>query len=82
VASGLPDLGDLPLVVVTAAAEPLDGWLAEQDRLATLSTNVSHRVFPDLADVSLIDSAKGATTASDAIVAVLTAVRSGARVDH
>jgi hypothetical protein len=81
VASGLPDLGDRPLVVVTAAAEPLDGWLAQQDRLATLSTNVSHRVFPDLTHVSLIESAKGATAASDAIRAVVTSVRSGTRLD-
>jgi len=66
---------------VTAAAEPLDGWLAQQDRLATLSTNVSHRVFPDLTHVSLIESAKGATAASDAIRAVVTSVRSGTRLD-
>lgn len=81
VASGLPDIDDRPLVVVTAAAEPLDGWLVEQDRLATLSTNVSHRVFPDLTHVSLIESAKGATAAGDAIVAVVMSVRSGTRLD-
>ena len=80
-AGGLPDLGNRPLVVVTAAAEPLDGWLAQQDRLATLSTNVSHRVFPDLTHVSLIESAKGATAASDAIRAVVTSVRSGTSLD-
>ncbi len=81
VAGGLPDLGDRPLAVVTAAAEALDGWLAQQDRLATLSTNVSHRVFPDLTHDSLIESAKGATAASDAIVAVVSSVRSGTRLD-
>lgn len=80
-ASGLPDLGDRPLVVVTAAAEPLDGWLAQQDRLATLSTNVSHRVFADLTHVSLIESVDGATGASDAIVAVVMSLRSGTRLD-
>ena len=79
-AGALPDLGDRPLAVVTAAAEPLDGWLAQQDRLATLSTNVSHRVFPDLTHVSLIESPKGATAASDAIVAVVSSVRSGTRL--
>jgi pimeloyl-ACP methyl ester carboxylesterase len=81
VAATLPNLGDRPLFVVTAASEPLDGWLAQQDRLATLSTNVSHRVFPDLTHVSLIESAKGATAASDAIVAVVMSVRSGTRLD-
>jgi pimeloyl-ACP methyl ester carboxylesterase len=76
-ASGLPDLGDRPLVVVTAGAEPLDGWLADQDRLAALSTDVSHRLFPDLTHLSLIESVSGATAASDAIVAAVMAVRSG-----
>lgn len=80
-AGALPDLGHRPLVVVTAAAEPLDGWLLQQDRLATLSTNVSHRVFPDLTHVSLIESATGATAASDAIVAVVSSVRSGTKLD-
>ena len=81
VVSGLPGLGDRPLVVVTAEAGALDGWLAQQDRLAALSTNVSHRVFPDLTHDSLIESAKGATAASDAIVAVVMSVRSGTTLD-
>jgi hypothetical protein len=80
-AGKLPDLGDRPLVVVTAAAEPLDGWLVQQDRLATLSTNVSHRVFPDLTHVSLIEGVDGAAAASEAIVAVVTSVRSGIHLD-
>ena len=78
-AGGLPDLGDRPLVVVTAVAEALDGWLDQQDRLATLSTNMSHRVFPDLTHDSLIESAEGATAASDAIVATVTSVRARGR---
>jgi len=80
-AGSLPGLGDRPVVVVTAMAEALDGWLVQQDRLATLSTNVSHRVFHDLTHDSLIESATGATAASDAIRAVVTLVRSGARLD-
>lgn len=80
-AASLPDLGDRPLVVVTAEAECLDGWLDQQDRLATLSTDVSHRSFPDLTHVSLIESVVGATAASEAIDAVVTAVRSGTRLD-
>ncbi len=80
-AGALPDLGDRPLVVVTAEAEALDDWLAQQDRLATLSTNVSHRVFPDLTHDSLIESVNGATAASDAIVAAVTSVRSGTTLD-
>ncbi len=76
-AGSLPDLGDRPLVVVTAEAEASDGWLAQQDRLATLSTNVSHRVFPDLTHDSLIETVNGAKAASDAIVAAVMSVRSG-----
>jgi hypothetical protein len=80
-AGSLPDLGDRPLVVVTAMAEALDGWLVQQDRLATLSTDASHLVFPDLTHNSLIESVSGATAARDAIDAVVTAVRSGSRLD-
>ena len=80
-AGALPSLGDRPLVVVTAAAEPLDGWLVQQDQMATLSTNVSHRVFPDLTHVSLIESEPGATASSDAIRAVVLSVRAGTRLD-
>jgi pimeloyl-ACP methyl ester carboxylesterase len=80
-AGALPDLGDRPLVVVTAEAESLTGWLDQQDRLANLSTDVSHRSFPDLTHVSLIESANGATASSDAIVAAVMSVRSGTRLD-
>ena len=72
---------DQPLVVVTAEAEALDGWRAQQDRLATLSQNVSHRVFPDLTHDSLIESVNGATAAGDAIVAVVASVRAGTTLD-
>ena len=58
-----------------------DGWLVQQDQMATLSTNVSHRVFPDLTHVSLIESPKGAAAASDAILTVVTSIRSGTRLD-
>jgi hypothetical protein len=67
--------------VVTAEAEALDGWLPDQDRLATLSTNVSHRSFRDLTHNSLIDSASGATAASDAIIDAVMSVRSGTTLD-
>ncbi|MEO8510620.1 MAG: alpha/beta hydrolase, partial [Chloroflexota bacterium] len=77
----LPDLGDRPLVVVTAVAEALGGWLDQQDRLATLSTNVSHRVFPDLTHVSLIESERGALASSEAIQSVVQAIRSGTSLD-
>lgn len=80
-AGDLPNLGDLPLVVVTAASQPPAGWLAQQDRLARLSTHLSHRVFADLTHASLIESTKGAAASSAAIVDVVSSVRSGTRLD-
>jgi pimeloyl-ACP methyl ester carboxylesterase len=80
-AGALPDLGARPLLVVTALAGANDGWLDQQNRLATLSTNVSHRVVQDITHDGLIESGKGATVASDAIVAVISSVRSGTTLD-
>ena len=79
-AGALPNLGDRPLIVVTAMAEASDGWLDQQDRLAKLSTNVSHLVFQDITHDGLIETEAGASAASDAIVAVVTSVRSGTRL--
>ena len=79
-AGALPNLGDQPLIVVTAIPQS-DGWLDQQDRLATLSTNVSHRVFQDVTHDGLIESVHGATVAMDAIVTVVDSIRSGTRLD-
>ncbi|MEO8469829.1 MAG: alpha/beta fold hydrolase, partial [Chloroflexota bacterium] len=80
-AGALPDLGGRPLVVVTAMTDASDGWLDQQNRLATLSTNASHLVFQDLTHDGLIETVTGATAASDAIVAVVSSVRSGTLLD-
>jgi pimeloyl-ACP methyl ester carboxylesterase len=80
-AGALPNLGDRPLVVVTAMAGASDGWPDQQDRLATLSTNVSHRVFQDLTHDGLIETVTGARAASDAIVAAVMSVRAGTKLD-
>jgi hypothetical protein len=47
---------------------------------ATLSTNVSHLVFQGITQDGSIETVAGASTASDAIVAVVTSVRSGTRL--
>ena len=80
-AGALPNLGERPLVVVTAMAGASDGWLDQQDRLATHSTNVSHLVFQDITHDGLIESVNGASAASEAIVGVVTSVRSGTNLD-
>ena len=68
------NLGDRPLVVVTAARDALAGWLLLQDKMATLSTNSSHRVVPYTHD-SLITDQAAAQTSVQAIRDVVNAVR-------
>jgi len=68
------DLGDRPLVVVTATRDALAGWLPLQDKMATLSTNSSHRVVPYTHD-SLITDQAAAQTSAQAIRDVVNAVR-------
>jgi pimeloyl-ACP methyl ester carboxylesterase len=81
VAGALPNLGARPLVVVTAMAQSMEGWLDQQNRLATLSTNVSHRVFQDITHDGLIETVNGARAASDAIVDLVMSVRTGTKLD-
>jgi pimeloyl-ACP methyl ester carboxylesterase len=68
------DLGDRPLIVVTASRDAQSGWLALQDRMATLSTNSSHRVVPYTHD-ALVTDRTAAQTSSQAIADVVRAVR-------
>ena len=65
-----------PLVVVTAARDAQAGWLSLQERMATLSTNSSHRVVPYTHD-ALITDHTAAQTSSQAILGVVHAVRFG-----
>ena len=79
-ARALTSLGARPLVVVTAVLEAPAGWVPAQDGLVSLSTNSVHRVMQDLSHVPLITSESGATASSKAILDVVAAVRTGARV--
>lgn len=78
-AGQLTSLGDRPLVVVTALKGAQDGWGEAQDDLATLSTNVDHRVLRDATHASLL-GARDAAQATDAITAVVRAARLGTSV--
>jgi hypothetical protein len=73
-ARSFQNLGDRPLVVVTAAVDAQAGWLPLQDEMATLSTNSSHRVAPYTHD-ALITDQTAAQTSIDAIRDVVRAVR-------
>jgi pimeloyl-ACP methyl ester carboxylesterase len=73
-ARSFQNLGDRPLVVVTAARDAVAGWLPLQDRMATLSTNSSHRVVPYTHE-ALITDETAARTSSQAVRDVVHAVR-------
>jgi pimeloyl-ACP methyl ester carboxylesterase len=74
--SALTNLGDRPLIVVTAVAEADPGWVAAQDALPRLSTASIHRVMAAATHNSLI-SGVDAGASSQAILDVLAAVRTG-----
>jgi pimeloyl-ACP methyl ester carboxylesterase len=74
-ARSFQNLGDRPLVVVTATREALAGWLPLQDRLARLSTNSSHRFVPYTHD-ALVTDRTAAEASTQAIRDVVHAARS------
>ena len=74
-ASALTTLNDKPLIVVTAdEGNNDDQWQSKQDRLATLSTNSSHRHASASHD-SLMSDEADAAAASQAIRDVVISVR-------
>jgi pimeloyl-ACP methyl ester carboxylesterase len=74
-AAKLTTLGDRPLVVLTAGAGSAAGWSAQQDDLATLSSNSVHRTVPGATHQSLIDGKRDAARSIRAIGDVVRAVR-------
>jgi pimeloyl-ACP methyl ester carboxylesterase len=75
-AASLTNLDGKPLVVVTADTGNAAGWEQAQDRMATLSTNSSHRVAKATTHESLLYDETDAAQASQAIHDVVAAVRS------
>ncbi len=76
-AAALATLGDRPLIVVTAGKGAQTGWLPLQDKMTGLSTNSAHRVLPDTDHPGVIHDRVGAAQATQAILDVVAAVRSG-----
>jgi pimeloyl-ACP methyl ester carboxylesterase len=74
-AQAMTTLGDRPLMVVTAERGMQDNWMPLQDELATLSSNSTHRVFPDATHASLVDDEAVAAQSSQAIRDLVTLVR-------
>ena len=77
-AQALESLGDKPLIVVTAAKDAEVGWLPLQEKLAGLSTNSVQRVMQDATHASLTEDKAGSAISIQAILDVVSAVRSGA----
>jgi pimeloyl-ACP methyl ester carboxylesterase len=76
-AQALTTLQDRPLVVLTASENLTNpGWIAAQDKLATLSTDHLHRTV-DATHEGLVEDEPGATQSVLAITQVLSAVRTG-----
>lgn len=73
----LGDLGDLPLVVVTAGIQQFPGWYDLQDELAALSSNSAHVTIPEATHASLAFNPEHASQLSKAIGRLIQAVRSG-----
>ncbi|HSL12513.1 MAG TPA: alpha/beta hydrolase [Actinomycetota bacterium] len=76
-AATLSDFGDKPLVVLTAGVGSDPSWMTAQDRLATLSSNSDHRVVDGAVHVSLLYDEHDAAVTTQAILDVLSSVRSG-----
>ena len=74
-AAALTDLDGKPLVVVTADTGNAAGWEQAQDKMATLSTNSSHRVAKDTTHRTLLHDETDSAQASQAIHDVVVAVR-------
>ena len=76
-AQALTSLGDKPLIVVTAVEDAHAGWLPLQEKMAGLSTNSVQRIIQDASHASLIEDEGDSANATQAILDVVEAVRSG-----
>ncbi len=74
-AASLTSLNGKPLIVLTADTGNAAGWEQAQEKMATLSTNTSHRVAKDTTHESLLYDEADSSAASQAIRDVIVAVR-------
>ena len=75
-AAALTDLGHKPLVVLTAGSGSAPTWATSQHHLATLSTNSVHRVIESATHQTLIADERDAARTSEAVLDVVSSVRS------
>jgi hypothetical protein len=79
-AASLSDFGDKPLVVLTAGVGSAAGWSAKQNAMAALSTNSAHRVLEGASHGSMVTDEEDAVATSQAILDVVTSLRSGVQL--
>lgn len=74
-AQALQSLGNKPLIVVSAPLDAQKGWLVLQAEMTKLSTNSVQRVIPNATHEFLVLNKTYAVASSQAILDVVTAVR-------
>ena len=79
-AAALRDFADKPLIVLTAGSGHDAAWSAAQNRMATLSTNSVHRIVDGAIHEDLITNEEDAAATSQAILDVVSSVRSPGRL--
>jgi pimeloyl-ACP methyl ester carboxylesterase len=79
-AAALRDFDDKPLIVLTAGSGNDAAWAAAQNHLATLSTNSVHRVIKGATHEDLVANRDDAAATSQAILDVVSSVRSSGRL--
>jgi pimeloyl-ACP methyl ester carboxylesterase len=75
-AAALRDFADKPLMVLTAGSGHDAAWSAAQNRMATLSTNSVHRIIAGATHESLIENEDDAAATTQAILDVVSSIRS------
>ncbi len=73
----LTTLDGKPLVVLTALKDAQSGWLPLQDEMLSLSSNSVHRLASNATHASLTEDREPAALSAQAVVDVVTAVRTG-----
>jgi pimeloyl-ACP methyl ester carboxylesterase len=76
-AGRLRTLDAKPLIVLTAERGNSEGWMADQNKTVTLSTNSLHRVVPGATHASFIENPDHAAAVTRAIHDVVVSVRTG-----
>ena len=75
-AAALDDFANKPLVVLAAGSGSDADWSATQDEMATLSTNSAHLVIDGATHASMISDEEDAAATTQAILDVVSSVRS------